>query len=98
MAPEARCDNCGMELAIDKFGRVVLPKKLREHLGVGQGLNVEVKETPDGVLLTPVRRGSGLMRRDGILIHRGGGDESHINFEKRAPEEREERIRHIAEA
>ena len=27
-----------MELKIDKFGRVVIPKKLREHLGVGVSL------------------------------------------------------------
>jgi len=56
----ARCDNTGMELSIDKFGRVVIPKKLREHLGVGLGRKVVAKETPDGILLQPVRHGSGL--------------------------------------
>jgi AbrB family looped-hinge helix DNA binding protein len=86
-----------MELKIDKFGRVVIPKKLREHLGVGLSLKVEVKETPDGILLKPVRRASGLMMKDGILIHRGGGDENHINWNTLVEEEREERIRHIAE-
>jgi AbrB family looped-hinge helix DNA binding protein len=86
-----------MELSIDKFGRVVLPKKLREHLGVGTGLKVQVEETADGVKLTPVRHGSGLMMKDGILIHRGGGDESHIRWDTLVDEEREERIRHIAE-
>jgi len=86
-----------MELRIDKFGRVVLPKKLREHLGVGLSLTVEVKETPDGVLMKPVRRESGLMMKDGVLIHRGGGDNSHINWDTLVEDEREERIRHIAE-
>jgi bifunctional DNA-binding transcriptional regulator/antitoxin component of YhaV-PrlF toxin-antitoxin module len=86
-----------MELKIDKFGRVVLPKKLREHLGVGLSLKVEVKETPEGVLLTPVRRESGLMMKDGILIHRGSGRESHIDWDSLVEDEREERIRHIAE-
>jgi bifunctional DNA-binding transcriptional regulator/antitoxin component of YhaV-PrlF toxin-antitoxin module len=87
-----------MELSIDKFGRVVLPKKLREHLGVGLSLKVEVKETPEGILLKPVRRESGLMMKDGILVHRGGGDNSHINWDTLVEDEREERIRHIAEA
>jgi AbrB family looped-hinge helix DNA binding protein len=86
-----------MELSIDKFGRVVIPKKLREHLGVGMSLKVEVKETPDGILLKPVRRQSGLMMKDGILILRGGGDNSHINWDTLVDDEREERIRHIAE-
>jgi AbrB family looped-hinge helix DNA binding protein len=93
----AGCDNGEMELSIDKFGRVVLPKKLREHLGVGTGLKVQVEETPDGVKLTPVRHGSGLTMKDGLLILRGGGDESHINWETLVQDEREERIRHIAE-
>jgi len=86
-----------MELSIDKFGRVVIPKKPREHLGVGMSLKVEVKETPDGILLKPVRRQSGLMMKDGILILRGGGDNSHINWDTLVDDEREERIRHIAE-
>jgi AbrB family looped-hinge helix DNA binding protein len=85
-----------MELSIDKFGRVVIPKKLREHLGVGAGLKVEVKEAPDGILLRPVRRESGLMMKDGVLIHRGSGKESHIDWDKLVEEDREERIRHIA--
>jgi AbrB family looped-hinge helix DNA binding protein len=85
-----------MELTIDKFGRVVIPKKLREHLGVGVGLKVEVKETADGVLLKPVRRESGLMMKDGVLILRGGGDNSHIRWDTLVEDEREERIRHIA--
>jgi AbrB family looped-hinge helix DNA binding protein len=85
-----------MELKIDKFGRVVIPKKLREHLGVGVSLSVEVKETPEGILLKPVRRQSGLVMKDGVLIHRGGGDNGHINWDTLVEEEREERIRHIA--
>jgi hypothetical protein len=35
--------------------------------------------------------------KDGILIHRGSGRESHINWDTLVDEEREERIRHIAE-
>jgi AbrB family looped-hinge helix DNA binding protein len=85
-----------MELKIDKFGRVVIPKKLRDHLGVGLSLKVEVKETPEGILLKPVRRESGLVMKDGVLIHRGGGDNSHINWDTLVEDEREERIRHIA--
>jgi bifunctional DNA-binding transcriptional regulator/antitoxin component of YhaV-PrlF toxin-antitoxin module len=86
-----------MELSIDKFGRVVLPKKLREHLGVGLSLKVEVKETPEGILLKPVRRASSLMRKDGILILKGSGQKSdHIDWHSLVDDEREERIRKIA--
>jgi bifunctional DNA-binding transcriptional regulator/antitoxin component of YhaV-PrlF toxin-antitoxin module len=86
-----------MELSIDKFGRVVLPKKLREHLGVGLSPKVEVKETAEGILLKPVRRTSGLMMKEGILIHSGSGENSdHIDWDSLVDDEREERIRKIA--
>jgi bifunctional DNA-binding transcriptional regulator/antitoxin component of YhaV-PrlF toxin-antitoxin module len=86
----------GMLLNIDKFGRVVLPKKLREHLGVGLSLQVEVKETANGVLLQPVQRESGLMRQDGVLILRGdAGDAQPIDWRKLIEHDREERIQHI---
>lgn len=85
-----------MELSIDKFGRVVIPKKLREHLGVGLSLKVEVKETAEGILLKPVRRASGLVRKGGILVHQGEPS-PHINWDSLVEDEREERIRKIAQ-
>jgi bifunctional DNA-binding transcriptional regulator/antitoxin component of YhaV-PrlF toxin-antitoxin module len=86
----------GMELTIDKFGRVVLPKKLRQHLGVGMSLTVEVTETAEGVLLKPVQRESGLMMKDGVLMLRGDPPGSPpIDWRKLIEEDREERIQHI---
>jgi hypothetical protein len=38
------------------------------------------------------------MMKDGVLIHRGsGGKPDHINWDTLVEEEREERIRHIAQ-
>jgi bifunctional DNA-binding transcriptional regulator/antitoxin component of YhaV-PrlF toxin-antitoxin module len=85
----------GMELSIDKFGRVVLPKKIREHLGVGLSLKVSVKETPEGILLQPVQQESGLMRKDGVLMFRGSGEQSQVDWRRQIEEDREERIQHI---
>jgi bifunctional DNA-binding transcriptional regulator/antitoxin component of YhaV-PrlF toxin-antitoxin module len=86
----------GMELTIDKFGRVVLPKKLRQHLGVGASLKVEVTETPVGVLLKPVQEESGLMMKGGVLMLRGNPPGSApIDWRQLIEEDREERIQHI---
>ena len=85
-----------MELTIDKFGRFVLPKKLREHLGVSNGLTVEVKETAEGVLLKHAKQPSGLVRKGGLLILKGSGSQDHIHWDTLVEDEREERIRKIA--
>jgi bifunctional DNA-binding transcriptional regulator/antitoxin component of YhaV-PrlF toxin-antitoxin module len=78
--------------------RFVLHKKLREHLGVGPGLKIEATETGEGITLKPIRRQSGLIRKNGILIHGGGlsGDNAHIDWDNLVRDEREERIRKIA--
>ena len=86
-----------MELTIDKFGRVVLPKKLREHLGVSKGLTVEAKVTADGILLQPVRpTGLGLTMKDGILMFQGSPEDTgRIDWDRLVEDEREERIQSL---
>jgi AbrB family looped-hinge helix DNA binding protein len=40
-------------LDVDKVGRVVLPKEVRERYGIGQGGRLEIVDTGSGVLLKP---------------------------------------------
>jgi AbrB family looped-hinge helix DNA binding protein len=40
-------------LDVDKVGRMVLPKALRERYGIGQGGRLEIVDTGLGVLLKP---------------------------------------------
>jgi AbrB family looped-hinge helix DNA binding protein len=85
----------GMELTIDKFGRVVLPKRLRQHLGVSTGLKVEAKETAEGILLKPVRQESGLMVKDGVLMLRGSPQDAQIDWDRLVEDDREARIQEL---
>jgi len=41
-----------MTLKIDKAGRVILPKPIRDRLGMLPGCNIEIEETPNGLLLS----------------------------------------------
>lgn len=61
----------GMKLRLDKSGRVVLPKPLRQRLGLRAGATFEAKETPDGLLLRPIRKRASLLEEDGFLVHTG---------------------------
>gem|GEM_PF-3920321 len=40
-----------MALKIDKVGRVILPKPIRDRLGMLPACDIEIEETPSGLLL-----------------------------------------------
>jgi len=45
-----------MLIKIDAQGRVTLPKRIVDALGVGPGDQIEILEGPDGFILRPPRR------------------------------------------
>lgn len=58
-----------MEAKVDSVGRIVLPKPLRERLGLTAGSTVDVSLYGDGLHVAPVNRTARLERRaDGRLI------------------------------
>jgi len=44
-----------MKAALDRFGRVIIPKKIREHLGLDAGKMLSIEENEGAVLLKPVQ-------------------------------------------
>ncbi len=60
-------------IQIDKAGRVVLPKKLRERfrLNGGEFLTIEVRG--DAIELRPAQRTGKLERVNGVLVYTGTG-------------------------
>lgn len=61
----------GMNLAVDKFGRVILPKPVRERLHLSPGSGLTLEELPDGVVLRIIRNQPALTRQSGLLVHTG---------------------------
>jgi AbrB family looped-hinge helix DNA binding protein len=62
-----------MVVTIDRLGRIVVPKKVRERLHLVPGVNLELKVEHDGIRLRPVDTESALVRKKGVLIHHGSG-------------------------
>lgn len=61
-----------MEAVIDSGGRVVLPKHLRDALGLTPGTTVDISPYGTGVQVTPGGRTARLERAaDGRLVSRG---------------------------
>ena len=60
-----------MQLAIDKFGRMVLPKSIRDDLGLAAGDKLEATEQDGAIVLRPVREQDALRQKDGVLVFAG---------------------------
>lgn len=57
-----------MEATVDQVGRIVLPKRLRDQLGLGPGSTVDVSLYGDGLHVSPGGRTARLERRGGKLV------------------------------
>jgi AbrB family looped-hinge helix DNA binding protein len=84
----------GMELRIDKAGRIVVPKPLRERLGFKPDTELEAVERPEGVLLKRVEQRPSMVKIDGLWVHQGSA-EPGANWERIVDEVREERIESV---
>jgi AbrB family looped-hinge helix DNA binding protein len=60
-----------METTLDKFGRVVIPKEIRDNLGLKSGEVLEVEESENEIILRPLRKKVPLHIKDGVLIFSG---------------------------
>ena len=60
-------------LTVDKAGRVVLPKPVRDELQLTAGDSLELESSGDRIVLRPVRGAAGMRKKDGIWVFRTGG-------------------------
>lgn len=82
-----------METTLDKFGRVVIPKQVREDLGLSPGSVLKIEERAEEIVLKPVAESSPLVVKDGILVFTG---EVEGDLETVLRRERNERSRRLA--
>lgn len=57
-----------MTITIDAAGRVVIPKSLRDELGLHQGMPLNITSDGVGIRIEPVRDGGRLIEREGHLV------------------------------
>ncbi len=60
-----------MKTSIDRFGRVVVPKAIRQRLGLKAGAELEIREAGDAIVLRPIDGRPDLAVKDGILVFTG---------------------------
>jgi AbrB family looped-hinge helix DNA binding protein len=80
----------GMTVTIDKAGRIVVPKPLRERLGFRPDTELEAIEQPEGILLKRVQQEPSMVKVDGLWVHQGSA-EPGSNWDSILEDLREER-------
>ncbi len=56
------------ETTIDRFGRIVLPKEIRDDLGLEPGVVIAVEERGEDILLKAKTDEPGLVRKGAVLV------------------------------
>jgi AbrB family looped-hinge helix DNA binding protein len=78
-------------LTIDKAGRIVLPKPLRDELRLQAGDTLEVESSGEEITLRPARGNAQLRKKHGVWVYRSGEPLTQAIVEKTARQVREER-------
>lgn len=60
-----------MEAVVDQNGRIVLPKAIRDALGLLPGTKVDISPYGAGAQLVPTGRTARLVEEDGVLVAAG---------------------------
>ena len=81
-----------LETTVDRFGRVVIPKRVRDDFGLAAGAVLQVEETAEGILLKPVGADWPLVVKDGMLVYGGRLIDELGDSVKR---DRDERVRKV---
>lgn len=69
-----------MVTTLDKFGRVIIPKKFREHLGISFNTSLNISEDGKRIVIEPVQEKEPLVDKDGILVFTGKLDIKKNDF------------------
>jgi AbrB family looped-hinge helix DNA binding protein len=83
------------KVSLDRAGRVVLPKLLREQMHLVPGDDLLVENEGDRITLRPIRAEALLKKEHGIWVYQG--ESSDLSIPKLIDEEREKRLREFAE-
>ncbi len=84
------------KLTVDKAGRIVLPKPVRDEMELAPGDTLELESSEDQITLRPTRGDAPLRKKHGIWVFRVGEPLTNSVVRKTANQLRHERNHQIA--
>lgn len=82
-------------LTVDKAGRVVLPKPVREELQLTPGDSLELESSEDRIILRPARGNGRMYKKQGVWVFNSGVPLTQDTVNKTVRRVRLERERQI---
>jgi AbrB family looped-hinge helix DNA binding protein len=76
-----------VQATLDRFGRIVIPKQVREDLGLDPGSVLVIEAKDDRIVLGVRRDEPDLVREDGVLVYTGeavGDLDQAVDAQRRA--------------
>jgi AbrB family looped-hinge helix DNA binding protein len=67
-----------INLTVDKAGRIVLPKPLRDKMQLSPGTVLQMETEGENITLRPVRPKATLAKEFGIWVYQGGSNDDSI--------------------
>jgi AbrB family looped-hinge helix DNA binding protein len=84
-----------MSITIDRAGRIVVPKALRERFGLHPGTELEIEAVADGLRLRARDSAPAFIEKEGVLVHHAAGPPMEIDVAAFINREREGRASSI---
>ncbi len=60
-----------METTLDRFGRIIIPKDVRDDMGLEAGAVLQIEKKGEKIVLQPVQGEPKIMEKKGILVFTG---------------------------
>jgi len=83
-----------MDVKIDMSGRIVVPKVLRDRLGLKPDMALEVQEHADGLLLRVPTPQPTMVNIEGLWVHQGTA-QANVDWARVREDVRDERLRAV---
>ncbi len=83
-----------MDVKIDQSGRIVVPKPLRDRLGLKPDMVLEVQEQADGLFLRALTPHPTMVHVDGFWVHQGTA-QANADWARVLEDVRDERLRAV---
>ena len=81
-----------MKAVLDKFGRVVIPKQVRDDLDLKPGEVLQVEKLEREIILKPLQNDSRIINKDGVLVVSGTATGNFIDAVRSHREKRLNKI------